>query len=318
MVKSGPLIRTGSFVVAVACMVASLAWCQVATFSDTEFLDVDWQSEKIHDTSLNQAGTFTAHWQATGGNPGACRAVTHSWCGEADPINTIWVAHLKTDAVFVPLDTAIVMDFRIDGLFSPVVDPFAVGCGPLLYQDGSYYHVYDAIVIDQWRTASFDGLRRENFGLTPGSTGFEHPDFSPGAAPIQFGFFTQNGTQGTGCLVTNSRYDNWSFTIETDPLSDTALALAAPCLYDNVPNPFNPMTTIRYDLPTLCRVTLLVYDLSGRLIRTLKHGVVEDAGHREVVWNGTDNSGLTVSSGVYFYCLTAGEYTETRRMVLLK
>jgi endonuclease I len=89
-------------------------------------------------------------------------------------------------------------------------------------------------------------------------------------------------------------------------------------LWGNVPNPFNPSTMIRFELPKPSRVTLHVYDLSGRLIRILRSGVMEDAGYREVSWYGKDENGRAVSSGVYFYRLTAGPYTETRRMVLVK
>jgi len=89
-------------------------------------------------------------------------------------------------------------------------------------------------------------------------------------------------------------------------------------MQQNAPNPFNPVTKIRYDLPEPCQVTLHVYDLSGRLIRTLRQGVMEEAGHHNVVWNGTDDRSRAVSSGVYMYRLTAGKYTETRRMVLVR
>jgi len=101
-------------------------------------------------------------------------------------------------------------------------------------------------------------------------------------------------------------------------MEETSTVPAAYALQPAFPNPFNPVTTIRYDLPEPCRVTLQVYDLSGRLIRMLRQGSMEEAGHREVVWNGTDGQGRAVSSGVYFYRLTAGPYTETRRMVLVR
>jgi hypothetical protein len=89
-------------------------------------------------------------------------------------------------------------------------------------------------------------------------------------------------------------------------------------LEQNFPNPFNPMTTIWYNLPEPSRVTLRIYDLSGRLVRTIKNGVMEDAGYRDVAWYGRDDYGRAVSSGAYFYRLTAGGYTETRRMTLVR
>jgi flagellar hook assembly protein FlgD len=65
-------------------------------------------------------------------------------------------------------------------------------------------------------------------------------------------------------------------------------------------------------------VRLEVYDATGRLVRVLRDGVVEQAAARMAVWDGTDDGGRPVASGVYFYRLEAGEFTETRSMVLLK
>jgi FlgD Ig-like domain len=92
----------------------------------------------------------------------------------------------------------------------------------------------------------------------------------------------------------------------------TALAL------DNFPNPFNPTTTIRYALPKPARVSLSVYDVAGRLVRTLVPGTLHPAGVFDVKWDGTDEAGRTVASGVYFYRLRAGAETLTRKAVLLK
>jgi len=86
----------------------------------------------------------------------------------------------------------------------------------------------------------------------------------------------------------------------------------------NYPNPFNPQTTIAYDLPGEATVTLNVFDASGRLVRELVDGEVLTAGRYETMWNGRNDAGRQVASGVYFYCLEAGVYSETKRMVLLK
>jgi len=91
-----------------------------------------------------------------------------------------------------------------------------------------------------------------------------------------------------------------------------------PLLQQNVPNPFNPVTRISYILFSAGRVSLRVFDVSGQLVTTLKSGIQEDPGPYRVTWNGTDRAGRSVASGVYFYRLTAGKYTETRRMVLVR
>jgi len=89
-------------------------------------------------------------------------------------------------------------------------------------------------------------------------------------------------------------------------------------VHQNVPNPFNPVTTIAFDLPRPATVTLRVYDLSGRLVRSLVDGEVMEAGRREMAWRGRDDGGRSVAAGVYLYRLEANGYTETKRMVLVK
>jgi hypothetical protein len=88
-------------------------------------------------------------------------------------------------------------------------------------------------------------------------------------------------------------------------------------LAQNEPNPFNPETTIRYTMPAAGNVTINIYDAGGRLVRALENGV-RDAGTHNVTWNGTDNNNAPVSSGVYFYRLTSGKFSETKKMTLLK
>jgi len=88
-------------------------------------------------------------------------------------------------------------------------------------------------------------------------------------------------------------------------------------LHYNYPNPFNPTTTISYDLPEQAQVTLSVYDLLGKKIKTLVNQS-QDAGNNIAVWDGTDNLGRQVSAGVYLYRIKAGEFIQTRKMLLLK
>jgi len=94
---------------------------------------------------------------------------------------------------------------------------------------------------------------------------------------------------------------------------------AAPfTLHQNTPNPFNPRTVIRYELPTDgLETSLRVYDLRGSLVRTLVDGP-QFAGTRTVTWNGRDDSGRMVSSGMYFYRLTVGTESKTKKLMLLK
>ena len=88
-------------------------------------------------------------------------------------------------------------------------------------------------------------------------------------------------------------------------------------LHQNHPNPFNPSTTISFSLHDRGTVSLTVYDVSGRFVHMLVDDVM-DAGPHEVTWDGRDRVGRTVASGVYFYRLSAGEFIETKKMVLLR
>jgi len=88
-------------------------------------------------------------------------------------------------------------------------------------------------------------------------------------------------------------------------------------LYQNYPNPFNPITTLRYDLPEQAFVTLTIYDMLGREIVQLVN-TTKEAGIKVVQWDSTDNMGNPVSAGVYLYQIQAGEFVQTKKMVLLK
>ena len=92
-------------------------------------------------------------------------------------------------------------------------------------------------------------------------------------------------------------------------------------LLANVPNPFNPTTTIRFIVPgragTAAHATVDVFDLTGRRVKTLLDESVP-AGYRTVSWNGTNGQGATVTSGVYFVRLRAGEESVTRKITLIR
>lgn len=95
----------------------------------------------------------------------------------------------------------------------------------------------------------------------------------------------------------------------TPPLSDR--------LYQNYPNPFNPVTTISFSLSTGGQAKLTVYNVTGQRIRTLfnEH---RESGRQVVSWDGSNDAGRPVSSGIYFYRLRAGSFESVRKMVLLR
>jgi hypothetical protein len=88
-------------------------------------------------------------------------------------------------------------------------------------------------------------------------------------------------------------------------------------LHQNTPNPFNPSTSIAFDLPHPTFVTLRIYDTAGRHVRTLVDGRMEPDSH-SVLWDGVDDGGTPLGSGVYFYRLVAGDRMLTRKLVMLR
>jgi hypothetical protein len=85
----------------------------------------------------------------------------------------------------------------------------------------------------------------------------------------------------------------------------------------NYPNPFNPTTAIEYAMPRNSEVVIKIFDLLGREVRTLVTGK-HNAGNHQITWNGLDNTGSPVASGVYFYQMTAEGFSETRKLLLIK
>jgi hypothetical protein len=89
-------------------------------------------------------------------------------------------------------------------------------------------------------------------------------------------------------------------------------------LHQNQPNPFNPMTMFHYDLEAPGDVRIRVFDVAGRIVRVVQNPTYTAAGRHTARWDGRDNDGREVASGVYFYRIEAGASTATRPMVLVR
>ena len=113
-----------------------------------------------------------------------------------------------------------------------------------------------------------------------------------------------------GSIIDTSSCD--STTVETDiEIPDKFL------LHPPYPNPFNPSTTLRYDLPEQATVNIIIYDMLGRRVKTVVK-TNQEAGFKSVIWDGTNSQGKPVGAGVYFYQMQAGDFVLTKKMVLLK
>ena len=108
--------------------------------------------------------------------------------------------------------------------------------------------------------------------------------------------------------------------IPLKPRAEADQDLALPQSYtlnQNYPNPFNPETEISFQIPSATYTSLKIFNILGQEVKTLvdEH---REAGHYTVSWSGRDEFGKEVTSGIYFYTLKAGEFTDTKRMLLLK
>ena len=154
----------------------------------------------------------------------------------------------------------------------------------------------------------------------------EYSDPSTPEAPMQDIIGGNNGTlTNAWWAAVASGYEmyadngGWWFSIDISgalSIDDISMPMEY-ALHQNYPNPFNPITTIRYDLPEAGYVNVVIYDMMGHQIKQLISGT-EDAGHKSVVWDSTNDYGKPVSAGVYMYRIQTGEYIQTKKMVLLK
>ena len=114
--------------------------------------------------------------------------------------------------------------------------------------------------------------------------------------------------------------DHMGFRVVAREQLDTKQELLLPetfALHQNYPNPFNPVTTLRYDLPENAMINITIYDMLGREVKTLINQT-QDSGFKSVIWDATNDYGKPVSAGVYLYQIQAGEFVQTKKMVLLK
>ena len=122
--------------------------------------------------------------------------------------------------------------------------------------------------------------------------------------------------------VSDEEYTNESevgeFVFENTSLSiDESITPLVFNLHQNYPNPFNPVTKLRYDLPEDGIIDITIYDMLGNVVSNLVNSQ-QNAGHRSVQWNATNNQGKPVSAGLYLYTIRSGEFRQTKKMVLLK
>jgi len=142
-------------------------------------------------------------------------------------------------------------------------------------------------------------------------------DFDKGSAIQQTadgGYIITGWTNSFG----NGNDDAWLIKVENPLVEiDESFIPNVFALHQNYPNPFNPFTTVRYDLLEDAMVNITIYNMIGRQVRTLISNH-QSAGYKSVQWNATNDAGSPVSAGIYLYMIQAGEFRQTKKMVLLK
>jgi hypothetical protein len=157
--------------------------------------------------------------------------------------------------------------------------------------DSDYYTI--AIVSEQWASVDIPLTTFPNVDLTD---------------VFQF------KVEGNGTIYWDNFYF-YSNLVEVDNRSETLPQRFA--LEKNFPNPFNPSTTIRYELPEEAMVNVTIYDMMGRQVSTLVSSH-QNAGYKSTQWNATNDSGEPVGAGLYLYRIEADNFVQTKKMILLK
>jgi len=125
------------------------------------------------------------------------------------------------------------------------------------------------------------------------------------------GNYNSTGSSGNSIII-------WSVQI-SDEVEFVQTSLPANFrLRNNFPNPFNPVTTIQFDLPHPSNVTITIYNIQGRLVRSLLADQSKPAGTHSINWDGKNENGMAVGSGEYFYKFTTDSFSETKKMLLLR
>jgi len=143
------------------------------------------------------------------------------------------------------------------------------------------------------------------------------PGYGTTSEPKSYSFLDESVTSGTyGYRLKQIDFDGqFTYSKEIEVFVDLTPSNFE--LFQNYPNPFNPTTTIKFQVPEAGNVSIVIYDMLGQVVKELFVDNVQ-AGNYSVDWNGVNNAGLKMSSGSYIYRMIAGNFVETKEMILLK
>ena len=173
------------------------------------------------------------------------------------------------------------------------------------------------VVVGMWKNGQAIGAGALEFNAASSYTAFSVPIYYatpdvPDSCWISFTVaYTDSAHLGTVFYV-----DDVAMNTNPTSVNDKVQTLSYK-LIQNYPNPFNPTTVINYEIPVSENVTLTIYNSLGQQIKTLvdEH---RNAGYYQVAWNGRDKNNTIAPSGIYFYRIQAGNFIESKKMILLK
>ena len=181
--------------------------------------------------------------------------------------------------------------------------------------------------VDLWLSLELPNGRIKNFPvfnatINPGNSFSKSKNFNISSRPLGAYTFTLNVGIYPGTIYsTNTQaYNKTSIVADKNVQSDELGPVVDPTAVNiepNYPNPFNPSTNISYSIPDDRLVTLKVYNTLGEEVATLVNGF-QTAGSYSAVWDGRNNFGQQVSSGIYIYRIVAGDFVQERKMILTK
>jgi hypothetical protein len=138
--------------------------------------------------------------------------------------------------------------------------------------------------------------------------------------PFSYSFIDYGGNEMSMTFLDANSDGVWCFPVKTPPGAVDGTNPNVPATYSlgqNFPNPFNPTTVIAYGMERKGKIDISIFNVLGQHVKTLVDGEAE-AGVHQAVWDGTDQNGAAVASGVYFYKMTTEKYVETRKMALMR
>jgi hypothetical protein len=278
--------------------------------SDDDFTPAEWV---VSVTVVTGGATHAESRPATGGNPAEYRHMTHTLPGSS----SITITHLFIAGVYHPwIDGPITsIDFREDR--SQAAPPFpgaSVGAAPLIVQDGiSYFGPSTTFTNTSWSTSYLTSLSASDFTSATNT----HPDFSVCGGPLQFGFTRSNSNAGGSPIATNHGIDNFAVTVR-NTLTGVGSTGAAPASIRVVSaNPFAGAVTLELTPGRFGQTVVAIYDVSGRLVRRLEDrelwGEITDSR-----WDGKDDNGRSVPSGVYFARMQIGNSSVQQKLIVVR